>query len=223
MEEALIDFVAWLEDLQPHWIYLSIFAIAYLENVVPPIPGDMVIVFGGYLVGVGTVAFLPMFALATAGGVAGFMTMYWIGLKVGTAVFDTSRMRWIPKEAAFRARKWILKYGVGVVAANRFLAGARSVISLAVGAAKMAPAPTALWATISSAGWCALILGMGFVLGDQWSTIGVYLQLYGQWMMALIVLAVSLIAGRRAWRWWRDRAHLEGQHRRTSEDPSDSP
>jgi membrane protein DedA with SNARE-associated domain len=149
--DLLADFIAWMDQLPPGWIYATTFLVAYLENVVPPIPGDMVIVFGGYLVGLGHVHLLPMVAVAAIGGTLGFMTMYAIGWQVGGAVFDARRLRWIPKRPAWRARAWLLRYGYFVVAANRFLSGLRSVISLTVGAAHMHPVPTAAWGRVRAA------------------------------------------------------------------------
>jgi hypothetical protein len=89
-----------METLAPIWIYVTVLLVAYLENVVPPIPGDMVIVFAGYLVGLGVVGFGPVLIMASLGGVLGFLTMYLIGWIAGPAVFDTERARWIPKRGA---------------------------------------------------------------------------------------------------------------------------
>jgi len=218
MIDLLGDIVAWMEGLEPAWLYATIFLISFLENVIPPIPGDMVIVFAGYLVGLGHIAFFPVLVVATIGGTAGFMTLYGIGWSVGAAVFDVDRMRWVPKKAAVRARAWLLKYGYGVVAANRFLSGVRSVISLAVGAARMHPLPTTLWATASAGLWCALILFLGYWVGDQWAVIGEYLRIYGQWVIGLLILAVVLYTVGRFYLAWRaDRTRHEA--RRSSEDP----
>ncbi len=202
-----------METLAPLWIYATVLLIAYLENVVPPIPGDMVIVFAGYLVGLGIVGFAPVLVLSSLGGVLGFLTMYFVGWMAGPAVFDTDRARWIPKRGALRARSWLLRHGFAVVAANRFLSGVRSVIALSVGAVRMPLPATALWATVSSTAWCLLIILLGYVLGDQWPIIGEYLRLYGQWVTGVLIgggvayLLVKAWLGRRA--------------RRTNEDPAD--
>lgn len=213
MSEALHDIVAWMEGLSAFWIYATVFAVAYLENVVPPIPGDMVVVFGGYLVGVGRVEYLPVVLLATVAGALGFMTMYAIGRVVGEAVLDPQRMRWIPKRPAWRARAWLKRWGYGVVAANRFLSGARSVIALMVGAAEMRPAQTALWATVSAAVWTGIITYLGVVVGDNWEVIGEWLKRYSQWVTVALVVGLALYLGIGAWR--RKRASSQ----RNGEDP----
>ena len=79
MGEIFADIFGWIASLPEVWAYLVIFVIAYGENVVPPIPGDMVVVFGGYLAGLGLLNFFAVWGLSTLGGALGFMSMYAIG------------------------------------------------------------------------------------------------------------------------------------------------
>jgi membrane protein DedA with SNARE-associated domain len=207
--EAVADIVAWMEGLRPAWIYASLFAVAFIENVVPPLPGDLLVVFGGYLVGVGTLSFAPTVLVATIGGTLGFMTLYTLGLRVGAAILDVDRMRWVPKRAARRAVAWLGRYGYAVVAANRFLSGGRSVISMAAGAARLKAVPTALWATVSGIAWCSLLVSVGYLVGDQWGVIGRYLALYGRWVTVATILVAIVWIGLRARRRWQDRLASE--------------
>lgn len=203
MEALFSDVFAWMESLSPAWAYTAILLIAYGENVVPPVPGDMVVVFGGYLVGVGTLSFVPVVALSTLGGALGFMTMYALGYRVGGAILDPDRFRWLPKREIRTARRWLHRWGYGVVAANRFLSGARSVISLTVGMAHMRPVPTAAFATLSALVWTILITYLGYAVGDNWPLVQTYLERYGQVMVALLA---AVGAGWLAWRWRQHRA-----------------
>jgi len=216
MAELLGDIVSWMEGLPPGWIYVTVFAVAYLENVVPPIPGDMVVVFGGYLAGLGRIEFVPVVVLATAAGALGFMSVYALGRWVGEAALDPSRLRWVPKRAAWKARDWLRRWGYGVVAANRFLSGARSVISLMVGAAEMRPVPVALWATLSAAVWTSLIAYLGAVVGENWTVIGDWLARYSQVVTVVLVAGLVVYFGAR---WWRRRVIDRRASQRNSEDP----
>jgi membrane protein DedA with SNARE-associated domain len=180
-------FFDWMGALPPLWAYLTLFAVAYGENIVPPIPGDMVVVFGGYLAGIGKLNLLACIGLSTVGGAVGFMTMYAIGYRVGKAVTTSDRYSWLPQSGFEKARRWMNRYGYGVVAANRFLSGARSVISLTVGMAEMSPWKTAWWCTFSSAVWCALITYAGFTVGENWEIIAVYLRAYGRIVIGLLL------------------------------------
>ena len=192
METLFADLIEWMAGVPPSWAYLIILIIAYGENVLPPIPGDLVVVFGGYLVGLGTLNFVVVVVLATLGGAAGFMTMYALGARLGKTVLESDRYRWLPRTYVSKAQAWMNRWGYGVVAANRFLSGARSVISLTVGMAHMPAARTAAFATLSAAVWTVLITFAGYIVGDNWEVVSVYLRRYGQVVLALIVLAVVI-------------------------------
>lgn len=197
MGDILTDIVSWSEQLSPGWLYLALFVTAVLENIIPPIPGDLMIVFGGYMVGLGHIAFIPVLLLATVGGTVGFMMMYAVGHRMGAPVFDVDRMRWINKPLVHKARRWTFKYGFRVIAVNRFLSGARSVIALAVGATRLNAVPVSFWATVSSFVWCLLIISLGVYLGEEWETVGDWLASYGKVVFVLFLLLVTLQSAKR--------------------------
>lgn len=190
MGDLLQDFVSWMEALPPIWAYGTLLLIAYGENVIPPIPGDMVIVFGGYLAGVGELNFFVVVALSTIGGALGFMTMYAVGYAIGDAVTNPDRLRWISTEQVEKAKRWLERWGYGLVAANRFLSGLRSVISLTVGMARTNPIYTASFATLSAFVWTLLIVYAGYAVGDNWPLVQRYLRDYGRLVLTLVAVAV---------------------------------
>ncbi|MFQ5569784.1 MAG: DedA family protein [Rhodothermales bacterium] len=222
MEHLFADLIEWMAGVGPFWAYLIILVIAYGENVVPPIPGDLVVVFGGYLVGLGRLNFFIVVLLATLGGAMGFMTMYALGARVGQAVLDPNRYRWLPKRHVFKARDWLQRWGYGVVAANRFLSGARSVISLTVGMAHMNAWRTALFATLSAAVWTFMITFAGYKVGENWEVVSVYLRRYGQIILAVIVLVIGFQVGRTYLRRKR-RKRMRSEYSETAEASPDEP
>lgn len=200
MLDFLADILNWLEMLPPFWAYVLLFIIAYGENVLPPVPGDMVIVFAGYLAGAGALNFAVAVGLSILGGVLGFMTMYLLGYRIGETLIDTGRLKWLPREQVRRARQWIERWGQGVVALNRFLPGARSVIALTVGIAEMDGAKTAIWATFSATAWTALIAWAGYEVGDNWILVSRWLKAYGQGVVLLLVTGALAVVVRRIWK-----------------------
>jgi membrane protein DedA with SNARE-associated domain len=188
MEDWLLNLFEWMQTVKPVWVYVSLLLIAYLENVVPPIPGDIIIVFGGYLAGVGHVSFAAVVTLATLGGLAGFMTVFSVGYRFGDAAMDPDRLRWLPKRRIYQARVWLRKWGYLIIGANRFLAGLRSVISLTVGAAHMNPWKTASFALLSSLVWTVVITYAGLVLGENWTEVAGYLGRYGRLVLSGLVV-----------------------------------
>jgi membrane protein DedA with SNARE-associated domain len=194
------NFFAWMQGLPPLWAYVTLLIIAYGENVAPPIPGDMVVVFGGYLAGLGQLHLGVVIALSTVGGALGFMTVFALGYRLGEAVLDPDRLPWLPRDGVERARRWIHRYGYGVVAANRFLSGARSVISLTAGIARMEPGRTFWWCTVSALVWTGLISYAGYAVGENWDLVVFYLRAYGRVILTLLLLVAAGLLARWYWR-----------------------
>lgn len=217
MEQLVQDFIAWMSDVPPLWAYGIILLIAYGENVLPPIPGDLIVVFGGYLVGIGRLDFVVVVLLSTLGGALGFMTMYAIGLKLGRAIKDPERLQWLPQHQIEIVEQWLRKWGYGVVLANRFLSGARSVISLTVGMARMDARKTTIYATISAAVWTLLITYAGYAVGENWEIVTEYLSQYGRFVLVVLVL-IAVVQGTR----YMLRKKREDAHDASPTTPPDS-
>ncbi len=186
MADLFSDLYQWIFSLSPLWTYVILFAIAYGENIVPPIPGDVAIAFGGYLAGVTEINAIVVWALATLGGGLGFMTVYAFGRSLGGVLFETEKFPWIPRDKMREAQSWVQKWGFWVVITNRFLSGTRSVISLVVGMGKMAAWPTAGAASFSALVWTGLIIYAGYLLGENWERVAEYLQVYSGAVLVLI-------------------------------------
>jgi len=211
-DQIIQNVIEWISVVPPLGVYLIFFGVAYFENIIPPVPGDVLVAFGGYLAAEGVVALFPIWSLTIVASVFGFMTMYWLGYKWGEQI-ESSReshfiLRFIPYKYFKRGKKWMNRWGQGVVIANRFLAGTRSVISLTAGMSYLKITPTVLSSTISSILWNSLLIGMGWVIRDNWPIIGQYLSNYGKVIIGLIVL---FIAGKAYFSYMRKNSHSNEQ------------
>ena len=219
MTEMVNDFVVWLRSLPPGGIYAVLFAIAYGENLVPPIWGDTVIVLCGSLVGLGVLGFGPTVTLSALGGALGFLTVFAVGRRLGSAIHDPSHLRWIPREPIARAERWLGRWGYGVIAANRFLAGGRAVIGLLAGASPLRWGPTALWATVSAVSWSLLLVWGGSVLGSEWERVLAWLKTYGRVVTGILVLVAAVLLVRQ----WRRRRRARKETAKRPSAPPEAP
>jgi len=201
MAEIFTGLVEWMSALSPVATYLTILSVAYLENVLPPVPGDMIVVFGGYMAGLGVLNPWVVIGLATIGGTLGFMSMFAIGHRVGLGLLDPDRYKWLPKRRILKARTYLQRWGYSLIAANRFLSGLRSVISLTVGMAHMSITRTTVWSFVSALVWTTLLTWAGVFVGENWTVVGGYLRTYGVVVTVIIVLFVLL----RLFLYWKKR------------------
>ena len=197
MEEYTLNLVDWISTLSPISIYLIFCLVAYFENVIPPIPGDLIVVFGGYLAAEQIIGFTPILVLTTVTSVIGFMSMYAVGAYFGDKIETHRRNFWLMRffdvKYFDKGKRWMDRWGQGVILANRFLAGTRSVISLTAGITKTNVSPTILSSAISSLLWNFILIGMGWLVHENWQVIGHYLNVYGWFIFSILIL---LIAGR---------------------------
>ncbi len=196
MEVYVQEIVDWILTLSPFYIYLIFTSVAYLENIIPPVPGDVLVAFGGYLAAEQIINFIPVLTLTTVASVVGFMSMYAIGWYFGDRIEqEGSRfwlMRFIDVKYFDKINRWMGRWGQGVILANRFLAGTRSAISLVSGITKTNVYPTIISSFISSILWNTILLSFGWVVHENWQVIGHYLNVYG-WIV-LIMIAIGIVA-----------------------------
>ncbi len=204
--EAYTEYlVEWIQTLSPISIYMIFAFIAYLENVVPPIPGDLLVAFGGYLAAEQIIGFTPVLAITTIASVFGFMSMYAVGAYFGDQIETHRRRFWLMKffdvKYFDKGKRWMDRWGQKVILANRFLAGTRSVISLTAGITKTNLYPTILSSAISSLLWNTILLSMGWLVHENWQIIGHYLNVYGWIILSFIaILIVARILYKRYYR-----------------------
>lgn len=186
------DLVTRLQLLDPLLIYAVVFAVAFVENLFPPSPSDLVVLFAGSLVGIGQVDFAAILLLATAGSCLGFVVAYKVGGWFGVRILEEGRIRFIPVSAVRRAEDWFRRYGYWVIVANRFLPGTRAVVSFFAGMSKLDLAKTVALSFVSALVWNCVLLGLGYGLGRNWKEIGTLLTTYSQ--VATIVISLLVFA-----------------------------
>lgn len=149
-------------------LYFFLFASAILENLFPPIPGDTVTVFGAFLVGKGHLRFDLVWIVTTAGSTIGFFFLFLLARRIEQGIVSHHLFRWISAERIDRAQKAIGKFGYAVIAANRFIPGFRSIVSISAGFLRMKPVSVLIFSAVSAAIWNLLWITAGYSLGNNW-------------------------------------------------------
>ena len=181
-----------ISNFTPFWIYVTLFLFAFVENVFPPSPSDLVVVIGGSLVSTGVISFIPTLLLTTIGSAVGFMILFYFGSTVDRKVVHSGKYKYIPVDAIEKVELWFKKYGYYVIIANRFLPGTRSVISFLAGMSMMDAKKTIFLAAISAFVWNAIIIYLGYFFGNNVSVVDKYLSTYSNIAIAITVVVVII-------------------------------
>ncbi len=184
------DLIRQLQSVDPWLVYTAVFSIAFIENIFPPSPSDMIVVFGGALAGMGRAGYVETLVSATAGSTLGFMAMFAVGHWFGTRLLGHKLLKFIPREAILKVEGWFRRYGYWIIVGNRFLAGTRAVVSFFAGMSELKLVRTTLLSAASALAWNLILVTSGYYLGQNWQRIGFYLSTYSQVVTALIVLIV---------------------------------
>ncbi len=204
MEEAIRE----LGQQSAWWAYGLLFLSAFIENVFPPIPGDTVTLVGAYFVGTGKLDFWAVYFSTTAGSVLGFMTLYSLAYWLEWQILQKYRPGWIRKSHLDRVERWFRRYGYGIILANRFLSGARSVISIVAGLSRLNGLLVLAAATISVLLWNGLLIYLGAFIGKSWEEVVQYVKFYNQ----IILIGLGILLLGYAMVYWQQR-----RKRRTDE------
>jgi len=187
MEQA----ITWLQSLPPLGVLALMFFIAYIENIFPPSPSDVILVFAGTLIGIGVVGFAPALVMATLGSTLGFMTAYVLGRYFEQHFVSGRYHRYLPVNAIHQVERLFNRFGYGVIVANRFLSGTRAIVSFFAGMSKMNLPVTTLLSAVSAAAWNSILLYLGVIFADNWRVAAQYLGLYSK--IATVVFGAAIV------------------------------
>jgi len=182
-----------ISNFTPFWIYVTLFLFAFIENVFPPSPSDLVVVIGGSLVATGVISFIPAVLFTTLGSIVGFMILFYFGSTVDRKVVHSGKYKYIPVDAIEKVELWFKKYGYYVIIANRFLPGTRSVISFFAGMSMLDVKKSAILAAISAIVWNTIIIYLGYLFGNNVALIDKYLSTYSNIAIAITVIVVIVL------------------------------
>lgn len=185
------EIIKYLSEVNPVIVYLTIFGIAYIENIFPPSPSDVVVIFGGSMVAVGKANFLITLLAASSGSMLGFVTMYLIGKWFGKKFIDSGKLKFISAANIDKVEIWFRKYGYGIIIANRFLAGTRAVVSFFAGVSNINLKVTTILSFASALIWNLILIYSGYQMGRNWKSIISQLQTY--WLIISGVIAIAAL------------------------------
>lgn len=192
-----MDLPAWLE-LVLRWPPVAVYALlcagALVEYVVPPFPGDTVVVAGAVLVGAHGWSVGPVWLAVCAGTVAGAALDLALGRHLAGGPLERLSPR--ARDAVDTLVAGFRRWGPMLLAVNRFLPGIRPLFFVAAGVAGMRTGPVLGWALVSASLWNALLVALGVALGQRLDRLASVLSQYQLAVGVLIGLwfAVGAVA-----------------------------
>lgn len=173
--------------------YLAIALLMLLENVFPPIPSEVIMPLAGYTAANGGLNIMLVVLSGTIGTVAGAACWWWLASKCGERRLKRladRHGRWLTLSAKDidHIDDWFDRHGSWAIPVAHIIPGLRTLISIPAGVFGTPFPRFAILSTLGSTVWNSLLVGAGYFLGRQFSTVDRYLGPAGLVIMAAVLL-----------------------------------
>ncbi|MBW3555077.1 MAG: DedA family protein [Gemmatimonadetes bacterium] len=171
----------WIVNVVRSLGYPGVALLTFLENLVPPIPSELVMPLAGFIAARDGFTVWGAIAAGTGGSLAGAVGWYVIGRRVGeerVRAFFRRHGRWVglTGEDIDRSMKWFRRRGGVAVLVGRLVPAIRTFISLPAGFAGMPFLPFLLYTLVGTAAWTAALTYAGVFLGRNYDAVQDYLS-----------------------------------------------
>ena len=183
--------------------YIGVFLLIAIENIFPPIPSEVILVFGGFMTTYTSLNIPIMIVAATLGSLFGAIVLYYIG-----KIFNKERLKRIvsgkigkvlrlKSSDIEKADKWFDTKGNKTVFFCRFIPIVRSLISIPAGMSEMPMQKFLIYTILGSLIWNTVLIIVGSIVGDKWETIVGYLDNFSN--IILIILVIIFVVAMYYW------------------------
>ena len=151
------------------WLYAILFLVVFCETglvVTPFLPGDSLLFAVGSLCALGALDVVTAMLLLMAAALLGDNVNYWIGRRIGPAVFRRERSRLFRKEYLERTHAFYEKHGGKTIIIARFIPIIRTFAPFVAGIGSMRYRKFITYCVVGAIAWVSAFTMAGFLFGN---------------------------------------------------------
>jgi len=176
--------------------YPALFGGMVLEQFVPPMPGEPLLLGAGALAGNGRLSLSLAAALALAGTVVGDLVWYEIGRIGGQRVLKwMCRLAIEPDTCVRNGAETLTSHGASALLIAKFVPGLNSIGQPLAGALGMPRRRFMMFDALGAVLWVGLYVGLGFAFHDQLAEAVLLADRLGGWALVIVAVAFGLYLG----------------------------
>ena len=179
--------------------YFGVFFLIALENIFPPIPSEVILLFGGFMTTYTKLNVIGVVIASTLGSLLGAIVLYYIG-----KILNKERLKKIihgkigkvlrlKASDIDKADHWFDTKGNKTVFFCRFIPIVRSLISIPAGMSEMPMGKFLIYTTVGTMIWNTVLTVLGNKVGENWEDILLIFENYSH--IAAVVLVIIFIIG----------------------------
>ena len=178
---SIPDYISLAVEKNSAIAYLTICLAMFLENIIPPIPSEIIMPLGGFFVYQQKLNFYILVFWGLLGTILGSLPWYYLGKLVNEKRLSNfldkkGRYLGISSNDLIKSKRWFDKYGVSLVFWGRLVPGIRTLISVRAGIELMPLKNFLIRTTLGSLIWVALLTYAGYLFGENYPIIETYLD-----------------------------------------------
>jgi len=175
------DYISLAVEKNSTVAYLTICLAMFLENIIPPIPSEIIMPLGGFFVYQQKLNFFILVFWGLLGTILGSLPWYYLGRLVNEKRLSNflekkGKYLGISSNDLTKSKRWFEKYGVPLVFWGRLVPGIRTLISVPAGIELMPLRKFLIWTTLGSFIWVALLTYAGYLFAENYSIVETYLD-----------------------------------------------
>ena len=186
-------------NIMNNYGYLGVFLLILIENIFPPIPSEVILLFGGFMTTYTSLNVLGMTMSSILGSVLGALILYKIGtifnkdtLKklIHTRLVKFLRINDKEIDSSFN---YFQTKGEKAIFFCRFIPLIRSLISVPAGINKMNITKFMIYTTLGSLIWNVVLITLGHIVGNNWKSILKIFDLYSTYAVVIIFIILIIL------------------------------
>lgn len=188
---------------------LGILVMAFLENMFPPTPSEVLYPLAGKLAFDGRISFAEVVIAGVLGSLLGALIWYGIGFKLGDRRVQSAITRFgkvrvfgititvVSLEEYERGMSLFRHHGSTIVLVARLMPLVHGIVSIPAGVVRMNLGTFLLFTALGAAAWIAPLTWLGLFLGDNWEELLRWLEIYDSVWYLVMTLVILLYVVRR--------------------------
>jgi membrane protein DedA with SNARE-associated domain len=196
----------WITELMAQFGYGGVALLMFLENLVPPIPSELIMPLAGFVASTGDLAYWGVLVAGIAGSFAGALLWFLAARRIGEQRlrrFVDQYGKWVTLTCRDldAASDWFERHGPVSVFVGRLVPGVRTFISVPAGFSSMSALQFSVYTLLGTVVWTSILLFAGHLLRENYSLVADYIGVLSNVVLALFASAL-------AWRYvqqWRHR------------------